>query len=176
MKTFEIHTFRDAQWKVDSVFDDRELAVHEARKVDENGRYAGVRVIEENYDESSDHTTIRTIFLGKKERAKSKARIPIAKKSGRAANRNKASGSIAENLARGRGKRSQVASSFPCLFFFCLSLPVSPCCWVSIMWIALNSNVVLGIGCALQDRDERTESHCRAAAQEYGTIALGHGE
>ena len=166
MKAFEIHTFRDAQWQVDSVFDDRDFAVHEARKVDENGRYAGVRVIEENYDKSSDHTTIRTIFRGKKERAKSKARMPIAKKSGRAAHRNKTSGSIAENLARGRGKRSQVASS----------LPVSPCCWVSIMWIALNSNVVLGIGCALQDRDERTESHRRAAAQEYGTIALGHGK
>ena len=105
MKAFEIHTFRDAQWQVDSVFDDRDFAVHEARKVDENERYAGVRVIEENYDESSDHTTIRTIFRGKKEREKSKALIPIAKKSGCAAQRNKASGSIAEYLARGRGKK-----------------------------------------------------------------------
>ena len=49
MRAFEIHTFREGQWKVDSVYDDRELAMHEARKVDENGRYAGVRVIEEKY-------------------------------------------------------------------------------------------------------------------------------
>ena len=57
MRAFEIPTFREGQWKVDSVFDDRELAIHEARKVDENGRYTGVRVIEENYDETSDLTT-----------------------------------------------------------------------------------------------------------------------
>ncbi len=88
MRAFEIHTFRDGQWKVDSVFDDRELAVHEARKVDQNGRYAGVRVIEENYDESSDLTTTRTIFRGKRATAKSKAPKPTAKNySGRVAHR-----------------------------------------------------------------------------------------
>ena len=83
MRAFEIHTFREGQWKVDSVYDDRELAVREARKVDENGRYAGVRVIEENYDESSDLTTTRTIFRGKTETAKSTAPKPAARKSGR---------------------------------------------------------------------------------------------
>ena len=88
MRAFEIHTFRDGQWKVDSVFDDRELAVHEARKVDENGRYAGVRVIEETYDETSDLTTTRTIFRGKHEKARSNAPKPTAKKiSGRVAHR-----------------------------------------------------------------------------------------
>ncbi|MBT5051173.1 MAG: hypothetical protein HOM58_21935 [Rhodospirillaceae bacterium] len=64
MKAFEIHTFKDGQWKIDSVFDDRELALHEARKVEEGGRYARLRVIEENYDEVSDLTTTRTIYRG----------------------------------------------------------------------------------------------------------------
>ena len=80
MRAFEIHTFREGQWKVDSVFDDRELAIHEARKVDENGRYTGVRVIEENYDEASDLTTTRTIFRGKNEAAQSKAPRSTGKK------------------------------------------------------------------------------------------------
>ena len=87
MRAFEIHTFREGQWKVDSVYDDRELAMHEARKVDENGRYAGVRVIEEKYDESSDLTTTRTIFRGRTETAKSTAPKPTARKSGRAVQR-----------------------------------------------------------------------------------------
>lgn len=85
MRAFEIHTFRDGQWKVDSVFDDRDLAVHEARKVDENGRYAGVRVIEENYDELSDLTTTRTIFRGKKDAGRAKAKTPAARTARRAA-------------------------------------------------------------------------------------------
>lgn len=74
MKAFEIHTFKDGQWKIDSVFDDRELALHEARKVDESGRYSSLRVIEENYDEVSDLTTTRTIFRGGKAKQIAKAR------------------------------------------------------------------------------------------------------
>lgn len=64
MRAFEIHTFQDGKWKIDSVFDDRELALFEARRVDEGTRYSGVRVIEEVYDETSDLTTTRTIFRG----------------------------------------------------------------------------------------------------------------
>ena len=64
MKAFEIHTYQDGKWKIDSIFDDRELALFEARRVDEGSRYSGVRVIEENYEESSDLTTTRTIFRG----------------------------------------------------------------------------------------------------------------
>ncbi len=64
MKAFEIHTYQDGKWKIDSIFDDRELALFEARRVDEGSRYSGVRVIEENYEESSNLTTTRTIFRG----------------------------------------------------------------------------------------------------------------
>jgi cobalamin biosynthesis Mg chelatase CobN len=81
MRAFEIHTFRDGNWKVDSVFDDKELAIHEARKVDEGSRYAGVRVIEENYDEASDLTTTRTVFRGKTAATPSKSARPAAKNS-----------------------------------------------------------------------------------------------
>ena len=83
MRAFEMHTFRESQWKVDSVFDDRELAIHEARKVDENGCYTGVRVIEENYDEASDLTTTRTNILGKNEAAESKTPKSTGKKNHR---------------------------------------------------------------------------------------------
>ena len=64
MKAFELHTYTGGKWKIDSVFDSRELALHEARRVDEGSRYSGVRVIEENHDDSTDLTTTRTIFRG----------------------------------------------------------------------------------------------------------------
>ena len=64
MRAFEIHTYQDGKWKIDSTFDDRDLALTEARRVDEGSRHPGVRVIEENHDESNDLTTTRTIFRG----------------------------------------------------------------------------------------------------------------
>ncbi|MDA1326654.1 MAG: hypothetical protein O3C34_18175 [Proteobacteria bacterium] len=87
MKAFEIHTFRDGQWKVDSVFDDRELAIFEAKKVDQNRRYSSVKVVEENYDEASDKTTIRTVFRGRKGAARSGAPKPAVTTSSRKARR-----------------------------------------------------------------------------------------
>ena len=76
MRAFEIYTFKDGQWKMDSVFDDRELAVYEAKKIAGGSRYSGVKVIEENYDELTDLTTTRTLFRGgaaKTERSKKPA-------------------------------------------------------------------------------------------------------
>ena len=64
MRAYEIHTFRDGVWKVDSVFHDREQAMSEAQKIDEGTRYAGVKVLEEKWDEASDQTTTRTLFRG----------------------------------------------------------------------------------------------------------------
>lgn len=64
MKAYEIHTHRQGNWKMDSVFDDRNLALHEAQKADESNRYSGVRVVEETYDETTNQTTTRVIFRG----------------------------------------------------------------------------------------------------------------
>ena len=64
MRAFEIHTFHNGKWKIDSVFDDRDLALFEAGRMDTSSRYAGVRVIEENFDEDSQECTTRTIYRG----------------------------------------------------------------------------------------------------------------
>ncbi|NQU70396.1 MAG: hypothetical protein HQ514_07595 [Rhodospirillales bacterium] len=66
MKAFEIHTYQGGRWKIDSVFDDRDLAVFEAQRMDVSGRYPGVRVIEETFNEASNESTTRTIFRGAK--------------------------------------------------------------------------------------------------------------
>ncbi len=70
MKSFEIQTYKDGNWRIDSIFDDRDLALFEARRVEEGNKYSGVRVIEENYDEASNRAPSRTIFqVGKNFRA-----------------------------------------------------------------------------------------------------------
>lgn len=98
MKAYEIQTFQDGKWKIDSVFDDRELALFEARRVDEGNRYAGVRVVEEVYDEASDLTTTRTIFRGSRADRNERARKA-------AAARNAPDFGSARRAAKGGGRR-----------------------------------------------------------------------
>ena len=66
MRAYEIHTFQAGKWQIDSVFDDRELALFEAGRMDEGRRYAGIRVVEEEFDELTEKTKMRTIFRGSK--------------------------------------------------------------------------------------------------------------
>jgi hypothetical protein len=66
MVVYEIHTYRDGTWKIDSIFDDRDLAVLEAHRMERALRYSGVRVIEETYDEATDKTVTRTIYRSSK--------------------------------------------------------------------------------------------------------------
>lgn len=64
--SFEIHTFVRGQWKIDSIFDSRDLALSEARRIDEGSRYSGVKVVEEIFDETTQHVNARTIYRGSK--------------------------------------------------------------------------------------------------------------
>ena len=49
---------------MDSVFDDRDLALSQATMADDTKRYAGIRLIEENFDENAEMATTRVIFRG----------------------------------------------------------------------------------------------------------------
>ncbi|HET9149545.1 MAG TPA: hypothetical protein VFO61_03605 [Alphaproteobacteria bacterium] len=62
MILFEIHAFREGNWKVDSVFDDKELAVYEAQRMEKSGRFPAVRVIQEIYNEETRRTSTRTVY------------------------------------------------------------------------------------------------------------------
>jgi hypothetical protein len=66
MVVFEIHTFRDGVWKIDSVFDDKELAVVEAQRMERAGRYSALRVVEESFDESTEKGNTRTVYRSTK--------------------------------------------------------------------------------------------------------------
>ncbi len=64
--SYEIHTFVSGEWKIDSIFDSRDLALSEARRIDEGTRYSAVRVIEESFDEATQRVNSWTIFRGTK--------------------------------------------------------------------------------------------------------------
>jgi ferric-dicitrate binding protein FerR (iron transport regulator) len=66
IKAFEIHTYQGGKWKIDSVFDDRDLAMFEAQRMDGSGRFSAVRVVEEIFSEKTQETKTRTIFRGSK--------------------------------------------------------------------------------------------------------------
>jgi hypothetical protein len=79
MKAFEIHTYQSGKWKIDSVFDDRDLAMFEAQRMDESGRYTGIRVVEEIYVEATQETKTRTIYRGSKIAAANAEQLRISK-------------------------------------------------------------------------------------------------
>ena len=80
MRTYEIHILRNGRWKIDSVFDDKELALFEAQRMDGSGRYPGVRVIEEAFDEQDTNFSARTIFRGTKASQTSKKASQTSRK------------------------------------------------------------------------------------------------
>jgi hypothetical protein len=80
VKAFEIHTFNAGKWKVDSVFDDRTIAIFEAQRMDGSGRFAAIRVIEEDFNEQNNRTTTRTIFRGSKADAENQAQLDRSRK------------------------------------------------------------------------------------------------
>jgi hypothetical protein len=51
VSTFEVQIYKRGIWHVESFFDDRALVLSEAERLYETGRHAGVRVLQENYDD-----------------------------------------------------------------------------------------------------------------------------
>tara|TARA_R110000868_G_scaffold7354_19_gene40104 strand:- start:2051 stop:2512 length:462 start_codon:yes stop_codon:yes gene_type:complete len=68
MITYELHTLKnetlDKQWSLTAVFEDLELGMHDATRLDETGRYAGIRLIEEKHNEATGKTESKTVFRG----------------------------------------------------------------------------------------------------------------
>lgn len=62
MSAFELQIYKAGKWEIDSYYDDRELALSEAERMDVSGRHGGVRVVEENYDESTNTSSYQVVF------------------------------------------------------------------------------------------------------------------
>ncbi|MEE8563872.1 MAG: hypothetical protein V3S92_09635 [Alphaproteobacteria bacterium] len=67
LTVFEIHTLREGAWKIDSIFDDRELAVMEGERLGRSQRFELVRVVEETFDEETERVATYTIYRSVRE-------------------------------------------------------------------------------------------------------------
>ncbi len=67
-----LSTSRGDNWIIQSVYNDRDVALYEARSLLENRHLKAVKVIQETYDDETDRTIARTIFNEARGAAKGK--------------------------------------------------------------------------------------------------------
>ncbi len=60
--SYEIQVYRNGSWTIQAFFDDKELALLEARRMSETNRYPAVRVIEETVDANMDDVRQRVVY------------------------------------------------------------------------------------------------------------------
>lgn len=61
-KTYEVQTFSQGDWKIQAFFDDKDLALLEARRMVEARRYPALRVVEETWSDSEQVFKSRVVF------------------------------------------------------------------------------------------------------------------
>ncbi|MFZ0694274.1 MAG: hypothetical protein WAN51_09015 [Alphaproteobacteria bacterium] len=60
--SYELQTFLGGAWKIDSIYDDREIAVYEAQRLQATGRFSAIRVVEEKFDSGAGKSVVKTVF------------------------------------------------------------------------------------------------------------------
>ena len=63
---YEVQTFEDGSWQIASMFDDKELALIEARRLEEGLRRRETRVVEETHDDESNRTKSKVVYTSPK--------------------------------------------------------------------------------------------------------------
>ena len=63
LTAFEVQSFRNGNWKIETITDNKEMAVHQAEQVIMNPAVSKVRVVQEAYDEESAEQKFRIVFL-----------------------------------------------------------------------------------------------------------------
>jgi len=61
-RSYEIHTFTNGDWKIQAFFDDKDLALLEAKRMIQSRRYPALRVTEEYWDDRNQVFRSRTIY------------------------------------------------------------------------------------------------------------------
>ena len=70
--SYDVLSTRGENWTIESVNDDREVALYEARTLLKNRHLKAVKVVQDTYDDEADRTTTRTIFNEARGAAKGK--------------------------------------------------------------------------------------------------------
>ncbi|MEM7654262.1 MAG: hypothetical protein AAF220_13965, partial [Pseudomonadota bacterium] len=62
LTSYEIQTLQGGRWKISAIFDDRELAIYEAKRMASGQRYESIRVVQENFAGAGDTSQIRVLY------------------------------------------------------------------------------------------------------------------
>ena len=73
LTAFEVQSFRNGNWKIETITDNKEMAVHQAEQVIMNPAVSKVRVVQEAYDEESAEQKFRIVFLRDKKMPEAEA-------------------------------------------------------------------------------------------------------
>ena len=82
--SFEIYSFKNGNWMLDSVHDDKNMAIHQGRMLVASPHHMAIRVIEESYNDESDKSVSRIIYKEQKGKEEEKPKkLPPKKKKGK---------------------------------------------------------------------------------------------
>ena len=118
MITYELHTLKNdvlqSEWSLTAVFEDLELAMHDATRLNETKRYDGIRLVQEKHNEVTGKTDTKTVFRGgvkfnaAKEKSYCKPAKPERNVEKERARQRKAGAAAARPAAASSGGMSQV--------------------------------------------------------------------
>jgi hypothetical protein len=80
--SFEIYSFKGGNWMLDSVHDDKNMAIHQGRMLISSPHHMAIRVIQETYDDATDNTTSKIIYKEQKGGDEEKPKKTTTKKKG----------------------------------------------------------------------------------------------
>jgi hypothetical protein len=63
---YEVQIYTRGAWKIESIYDDREIAIFEAKKIQRGGHYLAVRVIEERASPLRGEADVKIVFRATK--------------------------------------------------------------------------------------------------------------
>jgi len=73
---YEIHTFKDGKWQLDTVHDRKDDALHEARRLYGNSKHiSGVKVLQEEFDSVNNQASSHVVYNEMRGAKKTKAKI-----------------------------------------------------------------------------------------------------
>ena len=135
--TYELQVYQNGGWQFDSYYDNKDLVLSEAERIDSGGRYLGVRVLVEKFNEERQSSSFATIFSRLKKNDEIGEPASQGARTGAAASNagDKSSGSARTGARTGARKSKKKGSNVT---------------WILMGGISL---VVLGIGMILALRE-----------------------
>lgn len=64
--SFEIYSFKNGDWMLDSVHDDKNMAIHQGRMLIASPHHMAIRVVEESYDDVTDNSMTKIVYKEQK--------------------------------------------------------------------------------------------------------------